>query len=86
MNTKIRISIWIVALFLVFSGIGLSSRKAFAASGIANLGTAGIFDERRSAIAEFLGSLPSSGNAYLGTAGIFDERRSAIAEFLGSLP
>jgi hypothetical protein len=35
MNTKNRISIWIVALFLVFSGIGLSSQKARAASGYA---------------------------------------------------
>jgi hypothetical protein len=35
MNTKIRIGIWIVAFFLVFSGLGLSSRKAFAASGFA---------------------------------------------------
>jgi hypothetical protein len=79
MNTKIRISIWIVALFLVLSGIGLSSRKAFAASGIANLGTAGIIDDRGSAIAEFLASLPSK-------VGTIDERGQAIAEFLASLP
>jgi hypothetical protein len=59
MNTKIRISIWIVALFLVFSGITLSTRQVFAASSIHT--TAGIIDDRGPAIAEFLASFPSSG-------------------------
>jgi hypothetical protein len=77
MNTKIRISIWIVALSLVFSGITLSSQQVFAASGLPS--TAGIIDDRGPAIAEFLASLPS-------TAGIIDDRGSAIAEFLASLP
>jgi hypothetical protein len=34
MKTKIRISMWIMAMFLVFFGISLSSQKAFAASGL----------------------------------------------------
>ena len=59
MNTKIRISIWIVALLLVFSGIILSSRQVFAASGLPT--TAGIIDDRGPAIAEFLASLPFTG-------------------------
>jgi hypothetical protein len=77
MNTKIKISIWIVALFLVFSGITLSNRQVFAASSLPS--TAGIVDDRGPAIAEFLASLPF-------TAGIVDDRGPAIAEFLASLP
>jgi hypothetical protein len=77
MNTKIRISIWIVALSLVFSGITLSSRQVFAASSIHT--TAGIIDDRGPAIAEFLTSLHT-------TAGFIDDRGPAIAEFLASFP
>jgi len=60
MNTKIRISIWIVALFLVFSGIGLSSQKALAASGRTIQNAAFISVYRGYAMATVYAGLPYS--------------------------
>jgi hypothetical protein len=60
MNTKIRISIWIVALFLVFSGIGLSSQKALAASGSSIQRTALISVYHGYALATVYDGLPYS--------------------------
>jgi hypothetical protein len=60
MNTKIRISIWIVVLFLVFSGIGLSSQKALAASGSSIQRTALISVYHGYALATVYDRLPSS--------------------------
>jgi hypothetical protein len=60
MNTKIRINIWIVAFFLVFSGIGLSSQKAFAASGFATQRTADISVYRWHAMVSLYAVVPSS--------------------------
>ena len=60
MNTKIRISIWIVALFLVFIGIGLSSQKAQAASGFSIQRTSLISVYHGYAMATIYNGLPSS--------------------------
>ena len=64
MKTKIRISIWLMAMFLVFLGIGLSSRQALAASGLSTQRAANIsvYYSQRS-LASIFNVLPSIGVA-----------------------
>ena len=64
MKTKIRISIWIMAMFLLFLGIGLSSRQALAASGLSTQRAANIsvYYSQRS-LASVFSVLPSIGVA-----------------------
>jgi len=64
MKTKIRISIWIMALSLVFLGVGLSSRQALAASGLSTQRAANIsvYYSQRS-LASIFSLLPAIGVA-----------------------
>ena len=64
MKTKIRISMWIMALSLVFLGIGLSSRQALAASGLSTQRAANIsvYYSQRS-LASIFSLLPAIGVA-----------------------
>jgi hypothetical protein len=64
MKPKIRISIWIMAVFLAFLGLSLSSRQTLAASGLSTSRVANIsvFVSQRS-LASIFKALPSIGVA-----------------------